>query len=203
MTANTMNGWILSISILVGLTMILYASSKPKSARWNIFGVFIILGGMTLVTNRREDAFKEEQKTVIREELESRFALSGLWVEVLEQESKESGYRYGIVSEDGTYQATFHPRQTTGFELTENSGESLRSRRNAFDAIQSLPEDSLPSEWMLEYQTNDLYTLLGDEGNWTINLNESIVTTIVDDEGRVRYQHETTISEKEGEGTHE
>lgn len=193
MTDSTMNLWIASSGFLIGVAILLYGSVAKKSVFSKVLGVVIILGGFMWGTVRGDDQFRAEQQEVVRQELETRFNLTGVHLDTIHKQSRTIGYKYKIIAENGTYTAQFKPDEVAGFELKEISGESLRGRRNAFDAMTSLPDEIKPSDVDLEYEKPELYTLREEEGEWKIRLIQNVVTEIKDPEGIVRYRYQNQL----------
>lgn len=199
MTHETLNYWILGVSVALGIAVTVVSSKGKRGAIWKFIGVAIVLGGFIVVQNRNNETLVNEQIATIQTELESRFNLSGVSVELTEKQVQNIGNRFVIESENGQYTAHFNPNKATGFELHEKYGERLRGRRNAYEAIYSIPEEQRPSEVYLEYQNTNLYTLKGDLGDWKILMDEDVVSQVLDDEGVVRYTQQIRPSTYEGE----
>lgn len=199
MTHNTLNYWILGVSVAVGIAVTVVSSKGKRSVIWNCIGVMIALGGFILVENRNDEALVNDQIETIQGELENRFNVSGVAVERTKKQSGSVGNYFVIDAENGQYTAQFNPDKSAGFELQEKYGESLRSRRNAYEAVYAIPEEQRPAEIYLEYQNADLYTLKGDLGDWKIVMKEDVVNQILDDEGVVRYTQHIRPNIYEGE----
>lgn len=199
MTHETMNYWILGTSVALGIALVLFAPKRRKGVIWNLLSISLVLGGFILVEHRNDDHLMNEQIDTIHQELNSRFYLSGVHVTRTEKQTRSSGNQYVIDGENGQYTAQFNPDQSSGFELNEKHGESLRSRRNAYEAIMSIPDSIGIPEAYLEYQSDDLYTLEGELGNWEIHMDDQVVVRVLDDEGIVRYTQQERPNTYEGE----
>lgn len=186
--------WLISIGLVIGGATINWSMKKGSRSRWAVVGVAIILGSLSLVSMRFERQLIQEQEAVLVQELTDRFYLTDVWID-LDTQAKGQGNTFRIQSPDGSYLAHFHPRRTEGFKLNEQSGESLRGRRNAHHALYSLTsEDDLEEGW-LEYHSPELYTLNHDNEQWHIRLTNQQVTLITDGNGTVRYENMTDEGE--------
>ena len=176
-----------------------YGIRYNKGSIWTLFALLMSLGGAMLFMYKQENMLIDTQKTVIRTELEDRFYLSGLDVDLVDKETNDLGNRYAIESENGQYSARFNKKSYKGFELNEQAGESLRGRKNAYEAMDALPPELLSDSYYLEYQDDQTYTLETESGEWTIFLTDSVVRRIVDEEGITRYKEQKESTTYEGE----
>lgn len=202
MTEQLVTFWVIGIGVLIGVSLIIWSLKKARRSKWSVAGLVIVLGSVGFVFMQKEQQLIDSQIAIIRQELTDRFYMDYVRIE-LNENADAPGHTFDIFSDTGMYTAHFHPNETKGFKLDEMSGESLRGRRNAYEIISAIPDLPFYEGAVLEYQSNDMYTLTNEENKWIIHLDEHQVTNIVDQEGMIKYQNLPNEGETANEETME
>lgn len=187
------------LALLVISFGIAYYSIKKHKPKVAIVSVLLLLTGINIIQQHKQDEFQDEQIKIIKHELGERYFLSSAMSIALLDESSE-GNTYQVDTLNGLYEVHFNDASLSGFKLRERQGEHLRGRRNVFDTIQQVGADASTSDILVEYNTPDLYTVKVDEEEWVVTLVEDVVERIVDTAGNLKYTYvaqETRDSIKE------
>lgn len=197
MPQHILNIWIVSTAIIMGLTILIWIVKENKPYKWSVLPVALIIGSFLYIEYVNESDLIDDQKEIIRQELSDRYYVSSFWIDLVSEETKDRGNVFEVNSGDGLYQITFMPEETSGFELIELSGESLRGRKNAYETMKLLPDDVRPEVSLyLEYHSTELYKLEDEEGTWVIELDNDQVERIIDSKGVLRYEKLTDVGEE-------
>jgi len=197
MPQHILNIWIVSTAIIMGLTILIWIVKDNKNYKWSVLPVALIIGSFLYIEYVNESDLIDDQKEIIRQELSDRYYVSSSWIDLVSEETKDRGNVFEVNSGDGLYQITFMPEETSGFELIELSGESLRGRKNAYETMKLLPDDVRPEVSLyLEYHSTELYKLEDEEGTWVIELDNDQVERIIDSKGVLRYEKLTDVGEE-------